>query len=168
MNVNEYIKVNFETKNISNNSSCTTSSINNSLNSTTSSSSSDNSSISYDDENRSYHSSSSSSASSSSSSSIISNSFNESLSFNRHDYYKLELLKTNIDNLNLNLLLNEIKCEMNNLIDKIKLDLTIDIQTKMTELVYEQTLLNAKFAALQCCLTNNEFNEMVGFFTLLK
>jgi hypothetical protein len=138
MNVNEYIKINFD-----NNTATTSSSVNTSFNSsisTSSISSNSTSSISidddYDDDNN--------------------DSFNNN---NRHDYYKLELLKTNIDNLKLNLLLNEIKCEMNSLIDKFKFDLTIDLQTKMSQLVYEQTLLNAKFTALQCCLSNNEFNS---------
>ena len=75
---------------------------------------------------------------------------------NRHDYYELEILKNNFNNLKLNIILNEIKNEMNNLLDKLKNDLTIDLQTKMTELVYEQTLLNAKLAALQCFINNKE------------
>ena len=143
MNVNEYINLNFEINK--------TSSVNTSFNSSTSSgSSSSNYLTSTDDDD----------------------SFSSSSSFNRHDYYKLEILKTNIDNLKLNLLLNEIKCEMNNLIDKFKFDLTIDLQTKITQLVYEQTLLNAKFTALQCCLCNNEFNnnnnKMVFIFIFLN
>ena len=162
MNVNEYININFETQNeisSSSGSSCFdtsatdsssfNSSLNNTVNSSVSSSSSCsiNDSITYDSKNN--------------------NSLTSSLFSNRHDYYKLELLKTNMDNFKLNLLLNEIKSEMNSLIDNIKSDLTIDIQLKMTELVYEQTLLNAKFMALQCCLSNKDIIQMVYFLFVL-
>jgi hypothetical protein len=146
MNINEYININFESQNLTstssnNNNNNTNSSISSSSSTSLNSSSSNDDSIILND----------------STNYITSATTCSTLSFtNRHDYYELEILKNNFNNLKLNIILNEIKNEMNSLLDKLKNDLTIDLQTKMTELVYEQTILNAKLAALQCFINNKE------------
>lgn len=196
MNVNEYINIKFETKNLdfssssssSNksefekcNDSSSTSSISDSSSSniSISTSSSDNSteysnkciqlnenyyslvSLNNYNEYLSIISSVNSTAHPLSTSTSISS---ENLNLNHHsnDYYsKLLIIKNKFDNLKLNLMLNEIKYEINSLFDKIKNDLELDLQTKFTQLVYEQALLNAKLAAIQCIINSNNHDLKV-------
>ncbi len=75
------------------------------------------------------------------------------------------MLKEELNNLRLNLtkfctdlLLNELKIELNYLVEKIKDDLDINIKAKISQLLYEQSILNAKMAAVECKLLNYSIN----------
>lgn len=71
------------------------------------------------------------------------------------------LLKDELNNLRLNLtkfctdlLLNELKIELNYLVEKIKNDLDQSMKSKLSQLIYEQSILNAKMATIECKLLN--------------
>jgi hypothetical protein len=70
-------------------------------------------------------------------------------------------LKDELNNLRLNLtkfctdlLLNELKIELNYLVEKIKNDLDQSMKSKLSQLIYEQSILNAKMATIECKLLN--------------
>jgi hypothetical protein len=77
-----------------------------------------------------------------------------SLDTQRDNYSKLISLKNHLEYFKTNLCLNEIKNEVNNLMNKLKSDLKIDVQTKFTELLYEQSVLNAKLATIECLINS--------------
>jgi len=90
-------------------------------------------------------------------------------STNTNDYNYINndynLLREELNNLRLNLtkfctdlLLNELKIELNYLVEKIKDDLDQNIKTKLSHLIYEQSILNAKMAAIECKLLNYSIN----------
>ena len=68
---------------------------------------------------------------------------------------ELNDLRSNLTKFCADLLLNELKIELNYLVEKVKNDLDQSIRAKLNQLIYEQTILTAKLASIECKLLNN-------------
>ena len=77
---------------------------------------------------------------------------------NDYDQLKNELnhLRSNLTKFCADLLLNELKLEMKYLVEKIKVDLEQNMKANLNQLIYEQAILNAKLATLECKILNSQ------------
>lgn len=73
---------------------------------------------------------------------------------------ELQNLKSNMTKFKSGLVMNEIKVEFNHLIKNLKSELHSEIQSKFDSLAYEQSVISAKLAAIQCNLNCSSYESL--------
>jgi hypothetical protein len=71
-------------------------------------------------------------------------------------FNQLNSLYDDFAKLKLDLILNELKLEIKYLIEDLKSSIRAEFSAKLSELVYEQSLVNAKLASIECKMTLSE------------
>jgi hypothetical protein len=90
--------------------------------------------------------------------------------YTQYDYdllkTELNILRSDLSKFRADILLNELRLELSYLADKIRNELTNEFMSRFNKLAYEQSVLNARLAAIECKL-NNPDEKKVFFLRLL-
>ena len=73
---------------------------------------------------------------------------------------ELQHLKTNMTKFKSDLVMNEIKIEFNHLVKNLRSELNNEIQSRFNSLAYEQSVISAKLASIQCNLNCSNYVKL--------